>query len=70
MNRFVCKNCGMITDKPEIEVLGVSVNGDPSACYKITCPVCLGITKFIRPEPFPTDKEDNINLSTIPSRVI
>lgn len=38
--------------------------------HSITCPVCLNETRFWRDEPFPTDKEDKIDLSTIPKRVV
>ncbi len=36
--------------------------------HSITCPICLDEPRFWREEPFPTDTD--INLSTIPKRVI
>ena len=81
MPNFCCKHCGMITDEPEI----VS-HPDKDVIYRdkkdfasimksrynhsITCPVCQNETRFWRDEPFPTGKNDNIDLENIPSRVI
>ncbi len=66
-NQFVCHNCGMITDDPEIVP-----HPERSTMYRkpfstrfllsgvvynhsITCPVCLNETRFWRDIPFPVD---------------
>jgi len=67
MPRFVCKHCGMISERPEIHVDGISIGwlregvtapmptGNDTHHFHIECPVCLGRTDFTRPESFPID---------------